>query len=322
MKKSLPTFILVLAFIATSFAQTPITLNINHKLGASDFAMNMAAENNMTNKFNVSRLEYYISEITIVHDGGMETTATDVYILVNGDAPVAADLGSHDVTTVEGIKFSVGVDQSKNHLDPATFAMTHPLAPKFPSMHWGWNAGYRFIAVEGKGGASLNRTFELHGLGDNNYFQTSVDCSAIGDRSGMSINLDADYTRILENINVNSGVIEHGDTGAAKTALQNFRDFVFSAAGTSSADDLAKIQAFEIFPNPTTNGQVTVDFSSLEAADYQIAVTDMLGRQLEVLNISNGKSTVELNIQNAGMYLVSILKEGNALTTKRLMVNF
>lgn len=322
MKKSLPTLILLLAFMATSFAQTPITLNINHKMGTEDFALKVAGENNMGNNFNVSRLEYYISQITIVHDGGMETAATDVYILVNGEDPVAADLGSHNVTNVEGIKFSVGVDQAKNHLDPASFPMTHPLAPKFPSMHWGWNAGYRFIAVEGKGGAALNRTFELHGLGDNNYFQTSVDCSAIGDRSGMTISLDADYTRILENINVNVGVIEHGDRGAAKTALENFRDYVFSAAGTSSADDLTKIQAFEVFPNPTSTGQVTVDFSSLENADYQIAVTDMLGRQIEVLNISNGKSNVELNLQNAGMYLVTLLKEGNALTTKRLMVNF
>lgn len=308
--------------MATSFAQTPITLNINHKLGASDFAMNMAAENNMNEQFNVSRLEYYISEITIVHDGGMETLAPNVYILVNGEDEVAAGLGSFDVTTVEGIKFSVGVDKERNHLDPASFPMSHALAPKFPSMHWGWASGYRFVAIEGKGGAAFNRTFELHGLGDDNFFQTSVDCSATNDRAGLAITLNADYTRILENINVALGVIEHGEGGAAKTALENFRDFVFSAEGTSSADDLTKIQSFDVFPNPSSTSQVTVNFSSLEKADYQIAVTDMLGRQVEVLNISNGKSAIGLNIQNAGIYFVSLLKEGNILTTKRLVINF
>ena len=37
-------------------AQNTVQLNINHKLGTDDFAMNTAAQNNMANDFNISRL--------------------------------------------------------------------------------------------------------------------------------------------------------------------------------------------------------------------------------------------------------------------------
>ena len=79
----------------------------------------------------------------------METAIPNKWVLVNASEATEVDLGSHDVTNVEAVHFHIGVDSSVNHSDPASYPMGHPLAPVFPSMHWGWAAGYRFVAIEG-----------------------------------------------------------------------------------------------------------------------------------------------------------------------------
>lgn len=321
MKKNLLTLLVSAAIIATSFGQTDVIFNINHKLGASNFEMNSASTNNMSHKFNVQRLQYYISEIIIIHDGGTETPITEVHILADAENLLSENLGNYNITNVEGIKFSIGVDEANNHLDPARFRTSEPLGPKSPSMHWGWTAGYRFLAIEGKGGNGLDRVFEIHALGDSNYHQTSIDLSATAENNTVTINLDADYARIMDDISVNNGVIDHSEVGdVAIKSLQNFRDFVFTPAGVSSTKDLAQITAFEVYPNPTTTGQVTVDFSSLENADYQVQVTNILGQTLQTANIANGQSTIQLNTTNQGVYLIALMKEGEILTTNKLVI--
>ena len=56
---------------------------------------------------------------------------TDMYLLVRPAVDSMYDLGSHpDITNVESITFSVGVDQAHNHLDPASYPASHPLAPQ------------------------------------------------------------------------------------------------------------------------------------------------------------------------------------------------
>ena len=52
-----------------------------------------------------------------------------------------AFLGSHDITTLESVRFGVGRSEH-NHLDPSAYPGDHPLAPQLPSMHWGWASRY------------------------------------------------------------------------------------------------------------------------------------------------------------------------------------
>jgi len=229
MKKQLLGLVVLLLFLSiTGFAQNSVQLNIHHKLGVTDFALETSAQNNLEHDLQFSRLQYYISEITLVHDGGMETPINFVWILVNAAESTQVDLGDYNIDSLEMIKFHVGVDKNHNHLDPATYQASHPLAPQFPSMHWGWASGYRFIALEGTAGPNLDQTFELHGLDDDNYFETSIPLNVIASNNEIVVNLDADYTRALEDIAVNAGVIVHGDDAEAKQSLENFRDYVFS----------------------------------------------------------------------------------------------
>lgn len=316
-------FVLVLG--ALSFqtnAQSNVILNINHKLGDADFAMNQAAKNNMDHDFKVTRLEYYISEISLIHDGENETLIEDLWILVNAGRKTEVDLGEYDIVNLEKLRLHIGVDPEHNHLDPSSYPNSHPLAPRAPSMHWGWTAGYRFVALEGHGGESLNQLVQLHGLGDNNYFTTEIELDASAEDNVLSIQLDADYTRALENISVNSGVIVHGDNFEAKQCLENFRDFVFSPSGTTSTTiDFSEVSEFNIFPNPVANGISTLKLDLKESGNkYDLTITSVNGKQLQSLQGVLDGQTLDFSNQTAGMYFVNLIKEGQTIITKKVFV--
>lgn len=226
--------LLVVAFVGVSAnAQVNTELRIYHMLGTQAFQMSTTAQNNLGEDFQVDRLQYYMSNFSIVHDGGVETTvSSDTIALMNAadGAFSTVELGNHSITNVEGVKFHIGVPQPTNNENPALYGPDHPLAPQSPSMHWGWASGYRFLAYEGKGGMNFSQTFQMHGLGNNNYFQTSVTATGQMVNGTLVIALDADYIRGVENINVGNGVIAHGVDQEDLTALENFRDYVFSAS--------------------------------------------------------------------------------------------
>ncbi|MBI3882575.1 MAG: cytochrome C peroxidase [Verrucomicrobia bacterium] len=47
------------------------------------------------------------------------------------------------------LRFAVGLDSTTNKGDPAKHAADHPLNPNLNGLHWTWQSGYIFLAVEG-----------------------------------------------------------------------------------------------------------------------------------------------------------------------------
>jgi len=188
MRKILLTFsLLAFCFIGnTVMAQTAVSLKINHKLGSDNFAFETEASNNLDNPFKVNRMEYYMSGFTVFHDGA-STAIDDLNVLVRANEDTTIDLGMLDATEITEIRFHIGIAEDLNHEDPASYAPSHPLAPQNPSMHWGWAAGYRFVAMEGNVGGNFSEVFQLHGLGDENYFETSPNPTAT---NTVNISLD------------------------------------------------------------------------------------------------------------------------------------
>lgn len=282
--------------------------------------MNSAAKNNMDHDFEVTRLEYYISGITIIHDNGTATSVPDTWILVNAASATEVYLGSFPVNEVEALHFTIGVDPEHNHLDPASFAPSHPLAPKSPSMHWGWTSGYRFLALEGNGGPQYNQLIQLHGLGDQNYIKTRVNLTSTVVNNEVTINLDADYTRALENISVNGGIVEHSETGDAQQALENFRNLVFSPSEVNTGIwDVKAVNQFTLYPNPTLDGLAYAIIKGPEVELCEMIVTDMLGRQISNLKQFNPNTTVDVSVPKAGIYLVRLMQNGLPVAVTKLI---
>ncbi|MBP6460613.1 MAG: hypothetical protein RL265_38 [Bacteroidota bacterium] len=310
-------------FAFTSYfiqAQTNVSLTLHHKLGTNNFQFNTAAGNNLGHSFKLSRMEYYLTKFSITHDGGQVTEiSADTVTLVNaGTGTTTIPLGLLNVTNIEGVKFHVGVHTPINHEDPALLPADHPLAPKSPSMHWGWTSGYRFIALEGLSGTNLNQSLELHGLGDVNYFETTVSAIGVSEAGGLVVHVDADYQRGLEDISINSGLIVHGETLEAATMIANFRDYVFSANALSVSIQENEIVAFDVFPNPA-KGSILVSFPG-NYTNARIVVTDFTGRLIEFTEVTNAIETT-LNLPVSGIYFVN-LYSGEQMIASEKVVNY
>lgn len=322
MKKIITSIFALLVVLATN-AQTNVILNIEHLLKDKAFSYNQAATTNMGTNFSATRLQYYISNISIIHDGGTVTPATGVYILVDAANDVIKDLGQYNVTTIEGIKFSIGVNQPVNNQDPTQWPSNHPLSPQVPSMHWGWTAGYRFIAMEGKEGASLSNGFELHALGNNYYYDIQIPLSGQDVFGQLNMYLKADYTRALENIDIVGGKIIHGEATETIDLLRNFRDFVFtSKAGAgnvlASVNQVLAPAALDMYPNPS-NGAVSFDITDKSVNITSIQISDITGKVVETIAV-NDFETAQTTLTAKGIYIVSLMDGTNSLLTKKLVI--
>ncbi len=310
---------LLIAFIAQG--QTHINLEINHWLGNTPFAFEQTAQNNLGNDFNVTRLQYYMSEISLIHDGGNETLIEDLYVFADAGSTTEVDLGIQDISQLEGISFHIGVDSFMNHNNPVDLPAEHPLAPKTPSMHWGWAAGYRFVAMEGNAGSALDQSFQFHALGDRNYNKTTIilPTTELGEKANIHIN--ADYTRVLENLSVEDGAIVHGSEFEAVTVLDNFKDYVFSSANLAvSNHDIHAIKSFDILPNPSQAENISIRINSDLKDNSELIITDILGREIDRYEFSDSIIINGLNVNNAGIYFATIFHNGKAILNKKILI--
>ncbi len=322
MKKLLLSVLSLFALLSVVQAQNKVTLHLSPRLGAAPFALNTPVSAG-SYEYKITRLEYYISEIKITHDGGQVTPMTDMYLLVRPAIDSMYDLGTHpDITNVESITFSVGVDQAHNHLDPAAYPANHPLAPQNPAMQWGWSAGYRFVAIEGKAGTNFANDVEIHALGDANYKTLTLNTVAENQSNGdKTIHLIADYAQVLNSINVSAGLIVHGSTGKAVTLMNNMKNVVFSAETATMTIDPAFEGAFAVSPNPAAPGEAMVTMTLPAGYDYRVTLTDLTGRVVINQPVSADRQSYPLiDDLNAGTYLVHLWQNEHPVAIEKLVI--
>lgn len=317
--KNITIFFTLLFVSLIANAQKKVKLHIAHKLGTADFAFNQTAQNNLSQNFKISRVDYYISRIKIIHDGGMELALPDDhYILAKGVANITDNLGTLNVTNVEGIKFSIGVDTPENNANPADQSPLHPLYFQTPSMHWGWSAGYRFVALEGTSG---NNPFEIHGLWNYNYFEQTVMVAGQASGNDIHIYLDADYTEALKDINVAAGPIDHGSNASDLKLLENFRDRVFKAgtAPTSISGQNTALHFANIYPNPVQD-KINIDLLAAGKHAKSVQVIDLLGKVHYTTALTAQHNVISLSALAKGTYILKFYEGGKDMGSQKIML--
>jgi hypothetical protein len=315
MKTFILFFCLILA-VQTSYAQKDVYFKLNHTLGTSSFAFNQTTPNNIGSDFQITRLQYYISNIILHHDG-TQTPVSNTFILVDASTVTNELLGNFNLTTLDSISFAIGVGNAENHLDPTLYLAGHPLAPQAPSMHWGWTAGYRFVAIEGVSGLAMSDVFQMHCLGDNNYKTKTIVTSGNAVNNDLEVVIDADYAEALNSINVSGGVISHGETGEARTVLSNFNAFVFSNGSMSVPITKLETINIAVYPNPVSVGQalqIEVD----QDFETSVEVFDITGKAYKNMTYSPDDQSVRF--MDSGWYILNIKKEGKTIATQKISV--
>jgi len=309
----------IFSFILVTFiaeAQQNVTLKINHKLDTAAFAFNQATSNNLSNSFTITRLQYYISEIKLTHDGGIITNVPNTYILVDASTATNVALGSFNITNLEGVSFGIGVEAPMNNADPSLHPSTHPLAPKSPSMHWGWSSGYRFVAIEGNTGTNFSQVWQIHALGNRNYIAQSVVTSGHLQNGTIVAELDADYTKALTSITVNSNLLTHGEFNEAATLLNNFSTGVFSPM-TVGLNENKRLVNFGISPNPSTK-DIFIDIDPSHT-NLSYMVLDITGRKLDSGNF-NSTDRPQLSIEQKGIFFLNLFENGELIGSEKVVI--
>ncbi len=320
MKKLVLLFTLFTILTSSLYAQKEVILRINHLLGDVEFEYNEPHMTDEGNHFKVERCEYYLSEITIIHDGGQELLIEDLWILEQaGKIASNHDLGLLDVEDIEGIIIHVGVDEPHNHLDPASWPAEHPLAPKNPSMHWGWAAGYRFFAFEGFAGeTNLVNSVQFHGVGNSLYRDTEILVEAVEEDGKWVIELDADYAEAVRTIDVNPGVISHGEIWHAATVAENFSTRVFAPSNLLiNTEDEEMELTMNVYPNPSSTGNVY--FEAPEGHPYgTLDIYNGTGSLVAQHQVFYGGLSIV--IETSGQYILRFSEDGKVLSSQKLLV--
>jgi hypothetical protein len=321
MKRSVLLIVCSVLVSLVAYAQKNVYLTISHKLGNTSFAYNTTAQNDLLQNFQVTRLAYYLSSIKIIHDGGQEIAVPSKHILANATNSTLELLGNFNVTNVEGVKFSVGVEAPTNNADPTQYPAWHPLAPQSPTMHWGWASGYNFIVLEGATGSSFGTIFQMHALGNDNYVEQTQMAAGVVEGNNIFINLDADYVQALKGVNISTGPVHHGDNATDLQVLLNFMNHVFKpgAGLPTKLNSAYQSEQVSFFPNPT-NSLLHFTIGHTNQIASSAVVKDVTGKVLANYS-SLYNNTIDLSRFSAGMYLVSLHDDnGRVMTAQRITV--
>jgi len=100
--------------------------------------------------FSITRVSYLVSDFALQRNDGSWLE------LSNSVAWLDFDANRHSIWLDKipagefcSLRFLVGLNTNLNHADVSKFPAGHPLNPNLNGLHWSWQGGYIFLALEG-----------------------------------------------------------------------------------------------------------------------------------------------------------------------------
>lgn len=295
----------------------PVVMNITYVANNSPFdASTYFTTNDGLQELLITRLEFYLSAVRLVGTDGTEEILYESVVLANALNDKSHFIGNSEMTDVASVKFGVGVPPIYNHLDPSTYPPGHPLGNQEPSMHWGWTAGYRFVAIEGlarqSGGNSQH--FEVHTVDDSLYRNTQTPVFVSYKADTLVLTITADVGRILEGITAYTGLINHSAEAEAITVMNNMASVVFPKP-TSSVQDIVNNQPVSIYPNPASE-YLTVESVSTAT----VHISDITGAEVLAKPLNAGINTIDVSNVTPGMYILHVVNAMGPMTIQPIVI--
>jgi cytochrome c peroxidase len=111
--------------------------------------------------FSITRVSYLVSEFALQrNDGSWLDCSNSVAWLDYEQNRDSIRLPEIPPGEFRAVRFLVGLNTSLNHADVAKFSAQHPLNPNLNGLHWSWQGGFIFLALEG---LWRNRSGEMDG---------------------------------------------------------------------------------------------------------------------------------------------------------------
>ena len=316
--------LLILPFFG--FSQKALFVTLKPMFGAQEYQAGTNYTGNNGKVVKLEYLKYYLGDLNIVHDGGQILDLTESVYLIS-DTNYTLFLGYHAVNQIEQVNFLVGVPGRFNTQsgsmaqDISLYPETYALSFQSPSMYWGWAAGYMHMIVEGKADGNNDQTpetfFQLHNFGDHSQAPVSIPSviQTNSDPNQIDVQLICHIDRWLNNINLASVGILHGEDGLNLEVMQNVStQVVFEQSATASTSTLQK----DILQFSSSEGSVECAWTGLEK-ELTVNLMDQSGKILRSQSLSSVQGQFTWNGLKPGMYFVQFADQ-NGQQSRQVMV--
>ncbi len=206
----------ILFFCFQSFGQKKIVLKFEHIANGKKIVLNDSIYTNHVNeKYTVSKLKYYVSNISFTTKGKQETDKK-VYLI---DASKNDSIIKYNQKKMVGIAFTIGVDSALN----CSGAQSGALDP-LNDMFWTWNNGYVFFKLEGTSSSSTadKNRIEQHIGGYKNEYKTQRRIFLPINQIGNIITIQMDLDKYWNNIKIAENPVIAAPGKQAKVAADGF----------------------------------------------------------------------------------------------------
>lgn len=152
----------------------------------------------------MSRLDFLVSDWRLRRRDGRWIAPADFAAFVSASSGrTAFEVKNVARGDYDRIMFSVGVPPRINSRDPAGYPADHPLNPNLNGLHWGWQGGFVFMAMEGAWWSAGNERsgFSYHLATDAHLTLIELPVDLALERDAQ-LSIRCDVNRILDGIEI------------------------------------------------------------------------------------------------------------------------
>ncbi|MBA4853415.1 MbnP family protein [Emticicia sp. BO119] len=153
-----------------------VILEFDNRIGDQKLVLGTTtAKNSLNEDFTVTRLNYFVSNVSLKNENGDVVKFNDKYFLVKHSDPTSWLIKLENVPAgnYNEVSYMIGVDSLKSISDVSQrTGVLDPASYGDDNMYWSWNSGYIFFKMEGKSSAipmnMMNMTeyqFHIGGFG-------------------------------------------------------------------------------------------------------------------------------------------------------------
>jgi cytochrome c peroxidase len=240
----------VIAALLASARAADLTVRIEHTfrdapLRTDEFSLR--AEDGAP--MSITRLAYLVTDFALLEKSGRALRCDGQAAYINPTAGrTTFTLPSVPRGEYAGVAFRIGVPPEANHLEPSAFAAGHALNPAVNGLHWGWQGGFVFLALEGRytKPGEARGGYSFHIARDENLMTVRLDGDWKCD-GDTELAVRFDVARAFDGVAIspdNGGDSTHSAPGdaIAKRLRQNIeRAFAFVRVTAAQADGAALV---------------------------------------------------------------------------------
>ena len=148
---------------------------------------------------SVTRVDFLVSGLSLRREDGSWLETGGWFACFKGaDGLSQALLEGVPAQVYTGLRFKVGVEPEVDQGDPNRWPAGHALHPLVNGLHWGWQGGYIFMAMEGHWPQSGGEPggFSYHLAGEQSLMAVTLE-GRLDLRSGGTVGLDLDVAKVL-----------------------------------------------------------------------------------------------------------------------------